>query len=64
MTDVRTKILDQTNVFQPNDLIPVPCNPDALVMGYALKLAGKVFSMTRYVDPAELLQQQPQYDRV
>ncbi|HNP21042.1 MAG TPA: radical SAM protein [Panacibacter sp.] len=55
MTDVRTKILDQTNVFQPNDLIPVPCNPDALVMGYALKLAGKVFSMTRYVDPAELL---------
>lgn len=55
MTDVRRKILEQTNVFQPNDLIPVPCNPDALVMGYALKLAGKVFPMTRYVDPAHLL---------
>ncbi len=55
MTDVRQKILDQTNVFQPNDLIPVPCNPDALVMGYALKLGGQVFPMTRYVDPADLL---------
>lgn len=55
MTDVRRGILEQTNVFQPNDLIPVPCNPDALVMGYALKLAGQVFPMTRYVDPAHLL---------
>lgn len=55
MTDVRKNILEQTKVFQPNDLIPVPCNPDALVMGYALKLNGQVFPMTRYVDPAHLL---------
>ncbi len=55
LTDVRQKILEQTTVFQPNDLIPVPCNPDALVMGYALKLAGQVFPMTRYVDPVDLL---------
>lgn len=55
MTDVRTKILEQTNIFQPNDLIPVPCNPDALIMGYALKLAGNVFPLTRYIDPAYLL---------
>ncbi len=55
LTDVRRKILEQTNIFQPNDLIPVPCNPDALVMGYALKLAGKTFPLTRYIDPAHLL---------
>jgi uncharacterized radical SAM superfamily Fe-S cluster-containing enzyme len=55
MTDVRKKILEQNSVFQSNDLIPVPCNPDALVMGYALKLGGQVFPMTRYVDPAHLL---------
>ncbi len=55
LTDVRRKILEQTSVFQPNDLIPVPCNPDALVMGYALKLGGQVFPMTRYVNPADLL---------
>ncbi len=55
LTDVRQRILDQTNIFKPNDLIPVPCNPDALVMGYALKLAGQTFPLTRYIDPAHLL---------
>ncbi|ANH79803.1 radical SAM protein [Niabella ginsenosidivorans] len=55
MTDVRQKILEQTTVFNANDLIPVPCNPDALVMGYALKLNNQVFPLTRYIDPAQLL---------
>jgi 7,8-dihydro-6-hydroxymethylpterin dimethyltransferase len=55
LTDVRQKILDQAKLFQPNDIIPVPCNPDALAMGYALKLGGAVFPLTRYLDPAILL---------
>lgn len=55
LTDVRQKILEQTNVFGANDIIPVPCNPDALAMGYALKLNGQVFPLTRYVDPVSLL---------
>jgi uncharacterized radical SAM superfamily Fe-S cluster-containing enzyme len=55
MTDVRQKILNQTNIFTPNDLLPVPCNPDALVMGYALKIDGQVFPLTRYIDPTQLL---------
>lgn len=55
LTDVRQSILDQTNIFTAKDLIPVPCNPDALVMGYALKLAGQTFPLTRYIDPAHLL---------
>ncbi|MBD1384527.1 radical SAM protein [Mucilaginibacter rigui] len=55
MTEVRTAILEQTNVFTAQDLLPVPCNPDALVMGYALKLAGQVFPLTRMIDPNDLL---------
>lgn len=55
LTEVRQSILDQTNVFTAKDLLPVPCNPDALVMGYALKLAGQVFPLTRYIDPSHLL---------
>lgn len=55
LTEVRQNILDQTNIFTPKDLIPVPCNPDALVMGYALKLAGQTFPLTRYIDPSHLL---------
>ena len=55
LTGVRQKILEQTSVFQPNDIIPVPCNPDALAMAYVLKLDGQVFPLTRYIDPAHLL---------
>ncbi len=55
LTEVRRKILEQTDVFNADDLIPVPCNPDALVMGYALKLAGNVLPLTRYINPADLL---------
>ncbi len=55
LTEVRRKILEQTQIFNPDDLLPVPCNPDALVMGYALKLAGKVFPLTRYINPNDLL---------
>jgi uncharacterized radical SAM superfamily Fe-S cluster-containing enzyme len=54
-TEVRRKILEQTDVFQPNDLVPVPCNPDALTMAYALKLGGKVQPLTRLIDPEVLL---------
>ncbi|OLY94020.1 hypothetical protein SAMN05444008_110173 [Cnuella takakiae] len=55
LTEVRQKILEQAPLFQPSDIIPVPCNPDALAMGYALKLNNQVVPLTRYVDPAHLL---------
>lgn len=55
LTEVRQDILDQTKIFKPNDLIPVPCNPDSLVMAYALKLGGQVFPLTNMIDPDVLL---------
>ena len=55
LTEVRRNILEQTNVFKAEDLLPVPCNPDALVMGYALKLGDEVFPLTRYINPQDLL---------
>lgn len=55
LTEVRSAILEQTDIFNEHDLIPVPCNPDALVMGYALKLGGQVFPLTRMINPDDLL---------
>ncbi|MEZ4801520.1 MAG: radical SAM protein [Gelidibacter sp.] len=55
LTEVRRNILEQTSVFNSDDLLPVPCNPDALVMGYALKMDGEVFPLTRYINPNDLL---------
>jgi hypothetical protein len=55
LTEVRRRILDQTTVFKPEDLIPVPCHPDSLAMGYAMKLAGKVVPLTSMVSPDVLI---------
>lgn len=55
LTEVRRRILEQTHVFRPEDLIPVPCHPDSLVMAYALKLGGKVVPLTGMIDPDVLI---------
>ena len=51
LTEVRRRILEQTDLFRPEDLIPVPCHPDALAMAYALKIDGRVAPLTGLVDP-------------
>lgn len=55
LTEVRRKIYEQYPLFTPQDLIPVPCNPDALCMAYALKIDGEVFPMTNLINPEDLL---------
>jgi uncharacterized radical SAM superfamily Fe-S cluster-containing enzyme len=55
LTEVRRKILDQTKVFKAEDVIPVPCHPDALAMAYALKLAGRVTPLTGMIQPDVLI---------
>jgi hypothetical protein len=55
LTEVRRKILEQTNVFRPEDIIPVPCHPDSLAMAYALKMNGKVTPLTGMIPPEVLI---------
>lgn len=59
LTEVRRRILEQTNVFRPEDLIPVPCHPDALGMAYALKLGtpfgSNVVPLTGMIPPDVLI---------
>ena len=55
LTEVRRKIYEQYPIFTPQDLIPVPCNPDALCMAYALKIDGQVIPMTNLLNPEDLL---------
>ena len=46
LTEVRRRILEQTTLFRPEDVLPVPCHPDSLAMAYALKIDGQA-------DPAD-----------
>jgi tetraether lipid synthase len=56
LTEVRRRILEQTRVFRPEDVLPVPCHPDALAMAYALKIDGKVAPLTGLIDPKVLIE--------
>ncbi len=55
VSEIRRAIAAQSGVFTLEDIVPVPCNPDTIAMGYALKLAGQVQPLTRYLDPQALL---------
>jgi hypothetical protein len=55
LTEVRRRILEQTSLFRPEDIIPVPCHPDSLAMAYALKLNGRMLPLTGLVPPDVLI---------
>jgi uncharacterized radical SAM superfamily Fe-S cluster-containing enzyme len=55
LTEVRQAILDQYASFTADDIIPVPCHPDCLAMGYGLKHNGTVQPLSSFVDPKALL---------
>jgi len=54
LTEVRSQLLAQTDVFKPEDVLPVPCHPDCIAMSYALKLEGQVVPLTGLI-PLEAL---------
>ncbi|MFM7468335.1 MAG: radical SAM protein, partial [Vampirovibrionales bacterium] len=58
LTEVRSAILEQYPTFTPQDLIPVPCHPDGIAMGYGLKTEEGVTPLSSFIDPTKLLLEQ------
>lgn len=56
LIEVRRKILEQTNLFRAEDIIPVPCHPDSLAMAYAIKVDGNLVPLTGLIDPKILIE--------
>ena len=59
LTEARELILTQSSLFAPHDLIPVPCHPETLAMGYALKLGGQVVPLSGLLDTQTLVSSTP-----
>jgi hypothetical protein len=55
LSEVRRKILEQSKVFQEQDIIPVPCHPDCIAMAYALKVDGKTVPLSGLIGAETLL---------
>lgn len=56
LSEVRQGIISQSALFNEEDIIPVPCHPDCLAMGYALKLGDTVTPLTGLIPPEVLLE--------
>ncbi len=55
LTEVRRRILEQDDLWRPEDLVPVPCNPDALCMAYAIRQGGTWRPVSGLVDHQALI---------
>jgi uncharacterized radical SAM superfamily Fe-S cluster-containing enzyme len=56
LTEVRRRLLEQTSIFRAEDVIPVPCHPDAIAMAYALKGKDGPRPLTGMIDPKILIE--------
>ncbi len=57
LSEIRSNLLTQTKVFQPADILPVPCHPDCIAMGYALKTPHGVVPLSGLMSPEVLLKE-------
>jgi len=55
LTDIRRVIAETSGVFESRDLLPLPCNPEAIAIGYGLRDGKSVTPITRIIPEAELL---------
>ncbi len=56
LTDIRREVYSQAGeVFGADDIIPLPCNPDAISIAYGLRDGTNVTPITQLIPKAELL---------
>ncbi len=54
LTDVRDLVASTSDVFSADDLIPLPCNPESICIGYGLRNGDKVAPITGMFPPEVL----------
>lgn len=59
LTDIRTGILDQCDLFAPKDIIPLPCNPESIAMAYGLRKGADMTPVTSLIPKEQLVEATP-----
>ena len=54
LSAIRRRIVDSGGPFGPQDIIPLPCNPESIAIGYALRRGSRIAPVTSFF-PRELL---------
>jgi uncharacterized radical SAM superfamily Fe-S cluster-containing enzyme len=56
LSEIRRAVIDQWGVFGEDDMIPLPCNPEAIAIGYGMRAEGRIQPLT-HLFPQEVLVQ-------
>ena len=56
LSDIRRRIIEADNPFTDTDMIPLPCHPENIAIGYGLKVNGELMPVTGMIPRDELLQ--------
>jgi hypothetical protein len=59
LSEVRRRIVDDHGVFGEADMIPLPCNPDSMTIGYGLRNGRTVVPITSLIPHDVLLDAMP-----
>ena len=59
LSEIRRAIIDQWGVFGEDDLIPLPCNPEAISIGYGMRVGGEVRPLTHLFPQEALVREAP-----
>lgn len=59
LSEVRGKLLEQTKLFRPEDLIPLPCNPETIAIAYGLRDGASFLPVTSWFSETDLLKEGP-----
>src|ERR1700751_403389 len=59
LSEIRRAILDQWGVFGEDDMIPLPCNPEAISIGYGLRDGTAIRPVTHLFPQEELVREAP-----
>lgn len=55
LSEIRTRIVEADNPFGDEDMIPLPCHPENISIGYGIKLGDEIVPVTGLLPREELL---------
>jgi len=59
LSDIRRAVITDSGVFGADDMIPLPCNPEQISIGYGLRNGRSVLPVTSMVSREELVATMP-----
>jgi len=55
LSEIRRAVIEADNPFNDEDMIPLPCHPENICIGYGIKLGGDIHPITGLLPREELL---------